>query len=93
MRACNNEFVRPVNSARPDISHDLSRIRTYIYISCMYVHARVYRFFKIYFETIFQRCQSILELQDIVISSERTKMKKLKKKKYIEIDEEERGTC
>lgn len=32
MRACNNEFVRPVNSARPDISHDLSRIRTYIYI-------------------------------------------------------------
>lgn len=73
-------------------SHDLSRTYIYIYIKCVYVHTRVYLFPRF---SDFPTMPIDARIQDIamfVISSERTKMKKYRKKK-IEIDEEERGTC
>lgn len=83
MRACNNEFVRPVNSARPDISHDLSRIRTYIYIyKCVCACACV-SFFQDIFRNDFPTMPINTRITRYCHFQRENENEKIKKKKYI----------
>lgn len=84
LRACNNKFARPVNSARPDIYLTISLVYIHIYV-CVYVRvcacacARVYYFFKIFRKTT--GCQSVLEFKIFSCFQRENENEKVKKRK------------